>query len=174
MFWFVAHDKELLGLSNPVVKAHKINPLPARAEQLADHLSLVFGRDLAFASVSEVCRRSWTLDFDETFISSSIGISDWTITGLAIAYTEEDATEASLLVLREGEASSSEGNGQVLQYGTDNAGDPVVLLIPAINSWSFSWLKDVEYDCTNQRILLADVPLNSDIVMSFFEISSAS
>lgn len=80
-------------------------------------------------------------------------------TGLAIAATIKDATRADLLVLRE-------TDGSVEQYDTLVAGEAEAFsFFGALSQFP----QAVAYDCTNERLVVTDVPFNDTIPRIFFE-----
>jgi hypothetical protein len=81
------------------------------------------------------------------------------LTGLAIAPTNKEGTTADLLVLREIE-------GSVEQYDTLVAGDvEAVSFFGALSQFP----QALAYDCTNERLVITDVPFNLTIARRFFE-----
>ena len=80
-------------------------------------------------------------------------------TGLAIAATNKEGTGADLLVLRD-------TDGSVEQYDTLVAGEAeAVSLFGALSQFP----QAVAYDCTNERLVVTDVPFNNTILRTFFE-----
>jgi len=88
------------------------------------------------------------------------------MTGVALAYEDTTSKTAALLVLLE-----REGNNQLLQYDTLTAGAPESQLT-VVNDVGgfFSGLTTVQYDCSHERILLANVPFNTSSSKSFLQL----
>ena len=81
-------------------------------------------------------------------------------TGLAVAPTNKEGTSADLLVLRE-------TDGSVEQYDTLVAGDvEAISFFGALSQFP----QAVEYDCTNERLVVTDIPFNVAIARRFFEV----
>ena len=84
------------------------------------------------------------------------------VTGLTVASTTEAGTSADLLLLKE-----NINEDQVEQYDPDVGGEtPEVAYTP---STAYDFIQTIEYDCTNERLLMANVPFNDDIDRTFFE-----
>jgi len=81
-------------------------------------------------------------------------------TGLALGLTNTTGTVANLLLLQEGT-----GFEQVLQFSTINGELESAFTLDS----SLQFPRAIEYDCTNRRLLMTDVPLNDDVDRSFFE-----
>ncbi len=90
------------------------------------------------------------------------------MTGVTLAYEDATATEAALLVLLE-----RAGTNQLLQYDTSTAGAPAELSVQDSGGGYFSGLMAVQYDCSNQRILLADIPVHPN-AKSFLQLSPSN
>jgi hypothetical protein len=81
------------------------------------------------------------------------------VTGLAIAATNKEGTGADLLVLRD-------TDGSVEQYDTLVAGEAEAFsFFGALSQFP----QAVAYDCTNERLVVTDVPFNDAIPRTFFE-----
>jgi hypothetical protein len=80
-------------------------------------------------------------------------------TGLTAAFTNKTGTTAALLVL-------TEGDGQVLQYDIASGGSPEnAFFLGDVSVYPLA----IAYDCTNERLVMTDVPFNPDISRTFFE-----
>ncbi len=85
---------------------------------------------------------------------------DYEITGLAVAPTDDQPGPASLLAVRTNQL------GQVEQFDIGQGGNPEA----AFNfSLFFQFPESLAYDCTNERLLITDVPFNDTFDRIFFE-----
>jgi hypothetical protein len=111
-------------------------------------------------SISNATERTIPLDLDSDSDTAFI-IQPRSLTGLAVAPTNGEATAAEFLVLRE-------IDGQIEQYDIDQGGDPVA---PLFNFGAFSlYPQAIEYDCTNERLVITDIPFNETIDRKLFEL----
>jgi hypothetical protein len=84
------------------------------------------------------------------------------VTGLTVASTNKTGTTSDLLLLRENIAEA-----QVESYDPGVGGQtPESAYTPTSD---FDFLQVIEYDCTNERLLMTDVPFNDDRDRRFFE-----
>ena len=84
------------------------------------------------------------------------------VTGLTVALTNKTGTTSDLLLLKENIAEF-----QVEQYDPAVGGQtPEAVYTPTAD---FDFLQAIEYDCTNRRLLITNVPFNDDFDRTFFE-----
>jgi hypothetical protein len=84
------------------------------------------------------------------------------VTGLTVALTNKAGTRSDLLLLEEFIAEF-----QVEQYNPAVGGQtPEAVYTPTAD---FDFLQAIQYDCTNRRLLMTNVPFNDDFNRSFFE-----
>jgi hypothetical protein len=98
-----------------------------------------------------------TLDPDST---TAFVAQPYEITGITVAPTDDQQTQADLLSLRANEL------GQVEQFDIDQGGNPETVFG---FSFFFNFPEALAYDCTNERLLMTDIPLNSDFARTFFQ-----
>lgn len=95
------------------------------------------------------------LDSDTAFI-----VQPYELTGVKAAPTNRQESQASLLCLRANQL------GQAEQYDIELGGAPEAVFN---FSTSFQFPQALAYDCTNERLLMTDVPLNEDSYRTFFQ-----
>jgi hypothetical protein len=84
------------------------------------------------------------------------------VTGLTLALANKAGTTSDLLLLKENIAEF-----QVEQYNPAVGGQtPEAVYTPTT---AFDFLQAIEYDCTNKRLLITNVPFNADFDRTFFE-----
>ena len=87
---------------------------------------------------------------------------DQRVTGLTVALTNKTGSTSDLLLLTEDIAQF-----QVQQYNPVIGGQtPETAYTPTAD---FDFLQAIEYDCTNRRLLMTNVPFNYDFDRTFFE-----
>ncbi len=98
-----------------------------------------------------------TLESDS---STAFVAQAYQITGLAVAPTELQPGPGSLLAMRTNQL------GQAEQFDIVRGGNP-----EAVFNFSlfYQFPESLAYDCTNERLLMTDVPFNVDIDSTFFE-----
>jgi hypothetical protein len=103
--------------------------------------------------VHKISTPSTTSDTEDLDDADSFVQRDQRITGLTVPSTNQSGTSAELLVLREDVIE-----GQVEQYDPDVGGTfPEAAFTP---SGEFAFLQAIEYDCTNNRLLMTNVPFD--------------
>ncbi len=84
------------------------------------------------------------------------------VTGLTVALTNKAGTRSDLLLLKEFVAEF-----QVEQYNPAvGVQTPEAVYTPTAD---FDFLQAIQYDCTNRRLLMTNVPFNDDFNRTFFE-----
>jgi hypothetical protein len=100
--------------------------------------------------------RAVDLDSDTAFIAQPRNF-----TGIAVAPTNDQGSAAEFLVLRE-------VDGQIEQYDIDVGAEQV---FPGFNFGEFAlYPQAIEYDCTNERLVITDVPINETTTRKLFEL----
>lgn len=112
-------------------------------------------------SISDATERTSPLDLDSD--SDAAFIAQFrSFTGIEVAPTNDEGTAAEFLVLRE-------VDGQIEQYDIDVGGEQV---FPGFNFGEFAlYPQAIEYDCTNERLVMTDVPFNEAIARQLFELA---
>jgi hypothetical protein len=116
---------------------------------------LTGGRVLVIPKAAE---RTTPVTLESNFTTAFIA-RDYEITGLSVAPTDEQQKEADLLSLRANEI------GQVEQFDILKGDREDVLDF----SDSYNFPQALAYDCTNERLLITDVPFSATIARQLFE-----
>jgi len=114
------------------------------------------GRVLVISSASERTRPV-ALESNST---TAFVARDYEITGLAVAPRDDQPGPAEFLSLRANEV------GQVEQFDIDQGGIPETVFNFSL---SYQFPQALAYDCTNERLLIADVPFNDSIPRTLFQ-----
>ncbi len=109
--------------------------------------------------ISDPSTSTATLDLNT---ATSLVQREQRVTGLTAPSTNEEDTSADLVLLKENIAEF-----QVEQYDPAVGGQtPDAAYTPSLD---FDFLQAIEYDCTNERLLMTNVPFNNDFDRTFFE-----
>jgi hypothetical protein len=109
--------------------------------------------------ISDAADRTTPVTLESNSTSAFIE-REYQITGLSIAPTDEEQEEADLLSLQANEL------GQAEQFDIIQGGAPEQILN---FSDTYKFPEALAYDCTNERLLIADVPFNETTARELFE-----